>query len=168
MTIDLNLPSQVLNAQTEAMKEENVKEEKLHGMDKEFETRPDGTLCIEKRSWLLCFGGTRDLIMNESHKTKYFIHTGSGKMYQDLKKLYWWPNMKAKITSYWEKITMDFVTKLPKTSSGYDTIWVIIDRLIKSVHFLANEGNKFNGETDEALLERSSLKAWSACLNYLR
>ncbi|GKE78497.1 reverse transcriptase domain-containing protein, partial [Tanacetum coccineum] len=50
MTIDLNLPSQILNAQAEAMKEENVKEENLHGMDKEFETRPDGTLCIRNKS----------------------------------------------------------------------------------------------------------------------
>ncbi|GJS43800.1 putative reverse transcriptase domain-containing protein [Tanacetum coccineum] len=87
-------------------------------------------------------------------------------MYQDLKKLYWWPNMKAEIATYvskcltcakvkaeyqkpsgllvqpvipvwkWENITMDFVTKLPKTSTGQDTIWVIIDRLTKSAHFL--------------------------------
>ncbi|GJS64498.1 putative reverse transcriptase domain-containing protein [Tanacetum coccineum] len=82
------------------MKEENVEEENLRGMDKEFETRPDGTLCIDKRSWLPRFRGLRDLIMNESHKSKYFIHRGSDKMYQDLKKLYWWPNMKAEIATY--------------------------------------------------------------------
>ncbi|GKD38170.1 putative reverse transcriptase domain-containing protein [Tanacetum coccineum] len=87
-------------------------------------------------------------------------------MYQDLKKLYWWPNMKAEIATYvskcltcakvkaeyqkpfglliqpeipqwkWENITMDFVTKLPKTANGQDTIWVIVDRLTKSAHFL--------------------------------
>ncbi|GJV43542.1 reverse transcriptase domain-containing protein [Tanacetum coccineum] len=87
-------------------------------------------------------------------------------MYQDLKKLYWWPNMKAIIAEYvgkcltcsrvkadgqkpfglliqpeiptwkWERITMDFVTKLPKTSSGHDTIWVIVDRLTKSAHLI--------------------------------
>nr|GEY25949.1 putative reverse transcriptase domain-containing protein [Tanacetum cinerariifolium] len=66
--------------------------------------------------------------MHESHKSKYPIHLGSDKMYQDLKKLYWWPNMKAEIATYviwkWENITMDFVTKLPKTSTGQDTIWV--------------------------------------------
>ncbi|GKC57696.1 putative reverse transcriptase domain-containing protein, partial [Tanacetum coccineum] len=71
-----------------------------------------------------------------SHKSKYLIHPGSDKMYQDLKKLYWWPNMKAEIATYWENITMDFVTKLPKTASGQDTIWVIVDRLTKSAHFL--------------------------------
>ncbi|GJX96717.1 putative reverse transcriptase domain-containing protein [Tanacetum coccineum] len=87
-------------------------------------------------------------------------------MYQDVKKLYWWPNMKADITTYvskcltcarvkaehqrpsgllvqpeipewkWDNITMDFITKLPRSSQGFDTIWVIIDRLTKSAHFL--------------------------------
>ncbi|GJU42451.1 reverse transcriptase domain-containing protein [Tanacetum coccineum] len=104
--------------------------------------------------------------MHESHKSKYSIHPGSDKMYHDLKKLYWWPNMKAIIAEYvskcltcsrvkaecqkpsgllvqpeipmwkWERITMDFVTKLPKTSTGHDAIWVIVDRLTKSAHFI--------------------------------
>ncbi|GKE04434.1 putative reverse transcriptase domain-containing protein [Tanacetum coccineum] len=89
----------ILNAQAEAIKEENVKEENLRGMNKEFETRPDGTLCIEKRSWLPHFRGFRDLIMHESHKSKYSIHHGSDKMYHDLKRLYWWPNMKEDIAT---------------------------------------------------------------------
>ncbi|GJU73324.1 putative reverse transcriptase domain-containing protein [Tanacetum coccineum] len=88
-----------------------------------------------------CFGGLKDLIMNESPMSKYSIHPRSDKMYHDLKKFYWWPNMKAEIATYipqwkWEKITMDFVMKLPNTSSGHDTIWVIVDRLTKSAHFL--------------------------------
>ncbi|GKC36847.1 putative reverse transcriptase domain-containing protein [Tanacetum coccineum] len=86
MTIHLKLPSQILKAQTEALKEENIKAENLRGMD--------------NRSWLPLFGNLRDLIMHESHKSKYFIHSGSDKMYQDLKKLYWWPNMKAIIAEY--------------------------------------------------------------------
>ncbi|GJV41386.1 putative reverse transcriptase domain-containing protein [Tanacetum coccineum] len=103
--------------------------------------------------------------MHESHKSKYSIHPGSDKIYQDRKKLYWWPNTKADIATYvskcltcakvkaehqrpsgllvqpkipewkWDNITMDFVTKLPKTSQGYDTIWVIVDRLTKSAIF---------------------------------
>ncbi|GKC66234.1 putative reverse transcriptase domain-containing protein [Tanacetum coccineum] len=123
VTIELNLPSQILNAQDEAMKKGNVKEENL-----------------------------------------------CDKMYHDLKKIYWWPNMKPEIATYiskcltcakvkvecqkpfgllvqpkipqwkWEKITMDFVTKLPKTSSGQDTIWVIFDRLTKYAHFLPMKG----------------------------
>ncbi|GJW04285.1 putative reverse transcriptase domain-containing protein [Tanacetum coccineum] len=166
MTIHPNLPSQILKAQTEALKEENIKAENLRGMDKAFEIRPDGTRCIKNRSWLPLFGNLRDLIMHESHKSKYSIHPGSDKMYQDLKKLYWWPNMKAIIAEYvgkcltcsrvkaecqkpsgllvqpeipmwkWERITMDFITKLPKTSNEHDIIWVIVDRLTKSAHFI--------------------------------
>ncbi|GKA52534.1 putative reverse transcriptase domain-containing protein [Tanacetum coccineum] len=86
MTIHPKLPSQILKAQTEALKEENIK--------------ADGTHCIKNRSWLPLFGNLRDLIMHESHKSKYSIHPGSDKMCQDLKKLYWWPNMKAIIAEY--------------------------------------------------------------------
>ncbi|GJZ16246.1 putative reverse transcriptase domain-containing protein [Tanacetum coccineum] len=89
--------------QIKPLREDNILEENLHGMNKEFETRPDGTLFIEKQSWLARLGGSRDLIMNESHKSKYYIHQGSDKMYHDLKKLYWWPNMKAKIATYVSK-----------------------------------------------------------------
>ncbi|GJS36363.1 putative reverse transcriptase domain-containing protein [Tanacetum coccineum] len=166
MTIHPNLPSQILKAQTEALKEENIKAENLRGMDKAFEIRPDGTRCIKNRSWLPLFGNLRDLIMHESHKSKYSIHPGSDKMYQDLKKFYWWPNMKAIIAEYvgkcltcfrvkaecqkqsgllvqpkipmwkWERIRMDFIIKLPKTSNRHDTIWVIVDCLTKFAHFI--------------------------------
>ncbi|GKA12288.1 putative reverse transcriptase domain-containing protein [Tanacetum coccineum] len=117
------------------LREENIKAENLRGMDKAFEIHPDGTRC-------------------------------SDKMYQDLKKLYWWPNIKAIIAEYvgkyltcsrvkaecqkpsgllvqpeipmwkWERITMDVITKLPKSLNGHDTIWVIVDRLTKSTHFI--------------------------------
>ncbi|GJY92609.1 putative reverse transcriptase domain-containing protein [Tanacetum coccineum] len=100
MTLYPKLPSQILEAQIEAIKEENIKAENLRGMDKAFEVRPDGTRCIKNRSWLPLFGNLRDLIMHESHKSKYSIHPGSDKMYQDLKKLYWWPNIKAIIAEY--------------------------------------------------------------------
>ncbi|GJW18864.1 putative reverse transcriptase domain-containing protein [Tanacetum coccineum] len=167
MTVHTNLPEKILNAQTDAMEEENVKAENLGRRIKPIlETRSDGIQCFEGRIWLPLFGGLRDLIMHESHKSKYSIHPGSDKMYQDLKKLYWWPNMKAEIATYvskcltcakvkaehqkpsgllqqpeipewkWEKITMDFVSGLPRTPSGYDSIWVIVDRLTKFAHFL--------------------------------
>nr|GEX34768.1 putative reverse transcriptase domain-containing protein [Tanacetum cinerariifolium] len=100
MTIHSKLPSQILEAQTKALKEENVQAENLQGMEKAFEIRTDGTHCIKNRSWLPLFGNLRNLIMHESYKSKYSIHSGSDKMYQDLKKLYWWPNMKAIIVEY--------------------------------------------------------------------
>nr|GEZ51556.1 putative reverse transcriptase domain-containing protein [Tanacetum cinerariifolium] len=177
MTIVLDLPRQILNAQTKARKPENIKKEDVGGMlvknsrdpakvrTEKLEPRTDGTLCLNGRSWLPCYGDLRTVIMHESHKSKYYIHPGSDKMYQDMKKLYWWPNMKADIATYvskcltcvkvkaehqkpsglvvqpkipewkWENITMDFVTKLSKSSQGYDTIWVIVDRLTKSAIF---------------------------------
>ncbi|GJY49732.1 putative reverse transcriptase domain-containing protein, partial [Tanacetum coccineum] len=112
MTIGLDLPKQILNAQIEARKPENIKNEDVGGMlvenskDPEkfrmekLEPRADGTLCFNGRSWLPCYGGLRTVIMHESHKSKYSIHLGSDKMYQDLKKLYRWPNMKANIATY--------------------------------------------------------------------
>ncbi|GJS38917.1 putative reverse transcriptase domain-containing protein [Tanacetum coccineum] len=99
----LNLPVQILNAQVEARKEENYGIEDLGGMIKNLEPRVDGTLCLRNRSWIPCFGDLRTLIMHESHKSKYSIHHGSEKMYQDLKKLYLWPNIKAEIASYVSK-----------------------------------------------------------------
>ncbi|GJY29108.1 putative reverse transcriptase domain-containing protein [Tanacetum coccineum] len=131
---------------------ENSKDlEKLR--TEKLEPRADGTLCLNGKSWLPCYGDLRTMIMHESHKSKYSIHSGSEKIYQDMKKLYWWPNMKANIATYvskcltcaevkaehqrpsgllvqpdipqwkWDNITMDFVPKLPKSSQGYDTIW---------------------------------------------
>ncbi|GJR19763.1 putative reverse transcriptase domain-containing protein [Tanacetum coccineum] len=78
----------------------NVKEENLNGIDKKFETRADGTHCIEKRSWVPHFGGLKELIMNMLHESDYSIHPASDKMHHDLKKLYWWPNMKTEIATY--------------------------------------------------------------------
>ncbi|GJV34267.1 putative reverse transcriptase domain-containing protein [Tanacetum coccineum] len=166
MTIGLDLPSRILKAQKEAVKTKNIKAEDIGGMLKKLEARADGTLCLDNRSWLPCYGDTRSLITHESHKSKYSIHPGSDKMYHDMKMLYSWPNMKADIATYvgkcltcvkvkaehlkpsgllvqpnlpewkWEKIIMDFITKLPKTATGFDTIWVIVDHLTKSAHFL--------------------------------
>ncbi|GKC66800.1 putative reverse transcriptase domain-containing protein [Tanacetum coccineum] len=100
MTIGLNLPTRILNALVEARKEEIYGTEDLHGMIKNLEPRADGTLCLKNRIWIPLFGDLRALITHESHKSKYSIYPGSDKMYQDLKKLYWWPNMKAEIASH--------------------------------------------------------------------
>ncbi|GJS23539.1 putative reverse transcriptase domain-containing protein [Tanacetum coccineum] len=79
-----------------------------------LEPRADGTLCLNNRSWVPCF---------EHQKP-------SGLLVQ------------PEIPEWkWEKITMDFVTKLPKMENGYDTIWVIVDRLTKSTHFLPTREN---------------------------
>nr|GFA20751.1 putative reverse transcriptase domain-containing protein [Tanacetum cinerariifolium] len=106
MTIGLDLPRQILDAQTEARKPENIKKEDVGGMlvenskdpkkvrKKKLEPRTDGTLCLNGISWLPCYGNLRT-----------------------------------------DNITKDFITKLPKSSQGYDTIWVFVDRLTKSAIF---------------------------------
>ncbi|GJW48453.1 putative reverse transcriptase domain-containing protein [Tanacetum coccineum] len=105
MTIGLDLPKRILEAQIEAQKPENLVNEDVGGtirrdIPKErLEPRADGTLCLHGRSWLPCYGDLRSVIMHESHKSKYSIHPGSEKMYQDMKKLYWWPYMKADIAT---------------------------------------------------------------------
>ncbi|GJY16244.1 putative reverse transcriptase domain-containing protein [Tanacetum coccineum] len=158
MTIGWDLPKRILEAQIEALKPENFENEDVGGMirkdipKEKLEPRADGVLCLNGRSWLPCYGDLRSVIMHESYKSIYSIHLGSDKMYQDMKKLYWWPNMKADIATYvskcltcervkaehqrtsgllvqpaipewkWDNITMDFITKLPKSSHGFDTI----------------------------------------------
>nr|GEY80547.1 putative reverse transcriptase domain-containing protein [Tanacetum cinerariifolium] len=75
----------------------------LHGMISKLEPCTDRTLCLNNQSWIPCFRELRALAMHESHKSKYSIHLGPDKMYQNLKKLYWWPNRKAKIATYVSK-----------------------------------------------------------------
>ncbi|GKC48469.1 putative reverse transcriptase domain-containing protein [Tanacetum coccineum] len=110
MNIGLDLSQKtIIEAQIEAQKPENLVNEDVGDMIRKdipkerLEPRADGTLCLHGRSWLPCYGDLRSVIMHESHKSKYSIHPGSEKMYQDVKKLYWWPNMKADIAAYVSK-----------------------------------------------------------------
>ncbi|GJS12451.1 reverse transcriptase domain-containing protein [Tanacetum coccineum] len=167
MTIQYSLKEKLLTAQNEAIKEENVLAEMLRGLDQQMEKRRDRGLYYMDRIWVPLIGDIRTMIMDEAHATRYSIHPGAGKMYYDLRDMYWWPGMKKDIATYvskcltcskvkaehqrpsgllqqpeipewkWDKITMDFITELPRSRSGYDTIWVIVDRLTKSAHFLA-------------------------------
>ncbi|GJU61571.1 putative reverse transcriptase domain-containing protein [Tanacetum coccineum] len=166
MTIQSGLKAKILEAQGEASKDLKAPAEWLRGLESHFEKRDDGEIYFFDRIWIPSVGGIRKLIMDEAHTSRYSVHPGADKMYYDLRDLYWWPGMKRDIAEYvskcltcskikaehqkpsgllhqpeipewkWEKITMDLVTKLPKSSSGYDAIWVIVDRLTKSAHFL--------------------------------
>ncbi|GJS18014.1 putative reverse transcriptase domain-containing protein [Tanacetum coccineum] len=162
----------ILEAQTEARKPENLKSEDVGGMlienskdpeksrKEKLEPRTDGTLCLNNQSQFLCYGDLRTLIMHESHKSKYYVHPSSDKMYQcmsltslniatyvskcltclKVKAEHQKPSgllVQPEIPQWkWDNITMDFVTKLPRMQSGNDTIWVSVDRLTKSAHFL--------------------------------
>nr|GEV03896.1 putative reverse transcriptase domain-containing protein [Tanacetum cinerariifolium] len=87
-------------------------------------------------------GEVRTLIMNEAHKSKYYVHLGADKMYYDLRDRAEHQRSSGLLQQLeipiwkWEGIAIDFMTKLPRTSSGHDTIWVIVDRLTKYAHFL--------------------------------
>ena len=108
----------------------------------------------------------KKMILEESHRSSLSIHPGATKMYHDLKKLFWWSGLKRDVAQFvysclicqkskiehqkptgmmvpldvpewkWDSISMDFVTRLPNTPRGNDAIWVIVDRLTKSAHFL--------------------------------
>ncbi|GJX38887.1 reverse transcriptase domain-containing protein [Tanacetum coccineum] len=166
ITIHSGLKTKILEAQGEASKDLKAPAEWLRGLETHFEQRNDGGIYFFDRIWIPSVGSVRKLIMDEAHTSRYSIHPGADKMYYDLRDLYWWPGMKRDVAEYvsrcltcskikaehqkpsgllqqpeipewkWEKITMDLVTKLPRSSSGYDAIWVIVDRLTKSAHFL--------------------------------
>nr|GEU28607.1 putative reverse transcriptase domain-containing protein [Tanacetum cinerariifolium] len=99
---EVRKPKNIMNEDVGGMLIENSKDlEKLR--TKKLKPRADGTLCLNGRSWLPCYGDLRTMVMHESHKSKYSIHPGSDKMYQDMKKLYLWPNMKVNIATYVSK-----------------------------------------------------------------
>ncbi|GJT28351.1 reverse transcriptase domain-containing protein [Tanacetum coccineum] len=167
MTIQSGMKVLILAAQKEAFEQENFPSERLNGLEQQMEKRDDGSLYFMDRIWVPLVGDVRITIMDEAHKSKYSVHPGADKMYYDLRDMYWWPGIKRYIAIYvskcltcskvkaehqrpsgllqqpeipewkWDKITMDFITKLPRSKNGHDTIWVIVDRLTKSAHFLA-------------------------------
>ncbi|KAJ0627094.1 putative nucleotidyltransferase, Ribonuclease H [Helianthus annuus] len=161
-----NLNERLLAAQKEVVLEANYPNEKLGMTADQLSCDKNGILRLNGRIRVPIYGGLRDVILQEAHSSKYSVHPGSDKMYQDLKANYWWIGLKKSIATYvakcltcaqvkaehqkpsgllqqpelptwkWEIVTMDFITKLPKTKRGNGTIWVIVDRLTKSAHFL--------------------------------
>ena len=126
----------------------------------------DGLIKLRDRICMPRDKELREELLSEAHQSKLTIHLGSTKMYHNLRKLYWWHGMKKEIACFvskcltcqlvkaehqrpggplqplripewkWEDIAMDFVTGLPKTNGQHDAIWVVVDRLTKSAHFL--------------------------------
>ncbi|KAI3682071.1 hypothetical protein L2E82_50219 [Cichorium intybus] len=145
----------------------SIKREKIENELPKMELDSRGLLTRHGRVWVPFTGGNRKTLMEEAHKSKFSIHPGATKMYLDLREGYWWHGMKNDVARFveecmtcrkvkaehqkphgklqpleipewkWEHLTMDFITKLPRTARGADTIWVIVDRLTKSAHFLA-------------------------------
>ena len=140
----------------------NMEEGRAEG----FRVDEQGTIWFGNRVCVPKDPEIRKLIFQEAHDSPYSIHPGNTKMYMDLKESFWWSNMKREIAEYialcdvcsrvkaehqkpagllqplpvpewkWDQIGMDFITGLPKTRSGYDSIWVVVDRLSKVAHFI--------------------------------
>ncbi|GJR60661.1 putative reverse transcriptase domain-containing protein [Tanacetum coccineum] len=132
-----------------------------------MERKEDESLYFMDHIWVPLVGGERTIIMDKAHKTRYSVYPRADKMYHDLRDMYLWSGIKRNIAMYdskcltclkvkaehqrpsgllqqleipewkWDNITIDFITKLPRMKSGNDTIWVVVDRLTKSAHFLA-------------------------------
>ncbi|GJU22533.1 putative reverse transcriptase domain-containing protein [Tanacetum coccineum] len=154
MTIQSGVKRMILAAQSEAFKEENPPAKRLHGLDQQMERKEDESLYFMDRIWIPLVGGVRTIIMDEDHKTKYYVHPGADKMYHDLRDMYWWTGMKRDIATYvskcltcskvkaehqrpsgllqqpeipewkWDNITMDFITKLPRTMEKLARLYI--------------------------------------------
>ncbi|GJZ42098.1 putative reverse transcriptase domain-containing protein [Tanacetum coccineum] len=134
MTLQSSIKDRILAAQKEAVDESAGLQK---GLDEMIEQRSDVTLYYLDRIWVPLKGDVRTLIIDEAHKSKYSVHPGADKMYYDLRDRPFGLRQQLEIPKWkWERIAMDFVTKLPRTSCGHDTIWVIMDRLTKSAYFL--------------------------------
>nr|GEV99551.1 retrotransposon protein, putative, Ty3-gypsy subclass [Tanacetum cinerariifolium] len=138
---------------------ENILAERLHGLDQHMERKEDESFYFMDRIWVPLVGDVRRVVLNKAHKSRYYVHPRADKMYHDLRDIYWWPGMKRDIAIYvskcltcakvkaehqrpsgllqqhkipewmWDKITMDLITKLPRSRNGHDAIWTLEDML---------------------------------------
>ncbi|KAL0537392.1 hypothetical protein IC582_026370 [Cucumis melo] len=136
------------------------------GQAVEFSLSSDGGLLFEGRLCVPSDSAIKTELLSEAHSSPFSMHPGSTKMYQDLKRVYWWRNMKREVAEFvsrclvcqqvkaprqkpagllqplsipewkWENVSMDFITGLPRTLRGFTVIWVVVDRLTKSAHFV--------------------------------
>jgi hypothetical protein len=166
LVVQPTLMDRIRQAQKGDKEIEKIKENMRKDKAKSFSEDEQGTIWFERRICVPDDPDIRRLIFREAHETPYSIHPGNTKMYIDLKERFWWSNMKGDIAEYiakcdvcsrvkaehqkpagllqplkvpdwkWDQIGMDFITGLPRTKSGYDSIWVIVDRLTKVAHFI--------------------------------
>ena len=164
--IRLVLKDRIRELQTQDQTVIKLKREAESGQLKGFSVLADGTLMMGHRLCVPDVGELKKEIMEEAYSSAYAMHPGSTKMYHTLREHYWWRGMKKDVAEFvyrclicqqvkvehqrpagllqslpisqwkWEKITMDFLVGLPRCQSGYDEIWVLVDRMTKSAHFL--------------------------------
>ncbi|KAK1682060.1 hypothetical protein QYE76_042908 [Lolium multiflorum] len=160
------LVSQIKEAQKGNASIDGIKNQIAAGKAPGFTVDEEGVLWYNGRLCVPSDSELKQVILKEAHDTLYSIHPGGTKMYQDLKEQFWWHGMKREIGSYiakcdicqrvkaehqrpagllqplqipewkWDSVGMDFITGLPKSSKGNDSIWVVVDRLTKVAHFI--------------------------------
>ncbi|XP_072962655.1 uncharacterized protein [Typha angustifolia] len=165
-TVKLTLIDRISASQKTDIKAMQIVKQVQNSSKPDFSIDSTGILQFRGRLYAPNCEGLRNEILNEAHASAYAMHRGGTKMYHELKKKFWWEGMKRNIGEFvakcltcqqvkiehqrpagtlqplqipewkWEHINMDFVTGLPKTQKGKNAIWVIIDRLTKSAHFL--------------------------------
>ncbi|GJV56706.1 putative nucleotidyltransferase, ribonuclease H [Tanacetum coccineum] len=166
MRIESNLMLQVKEAQRDDGELWAIVQNVEDGKHTEFSVDDDGVVWFEDRLCVPNDQALREKVMTEAHSSPFTIHPGSTKMYRDLKQYFWWNGMKQDVATFvskcmtcqqvkiehqrasgllqpleipmwkWDEISMDFVTGLPTTQKRHDAIWVVVDRLTKSAHFL--------------------------------
>jgi hypothetical protein len=164
--LEPTLELEIKEAQKNDEKINEIRQLILEGRDKDFREDAEGVVWFKDRLCVPNVQSIRELIVKEAHETANSIHPGSEKMYQDLKKKFWWYGMKRGIRKHvaicdscekikaehqkpagllqplripqwkWDEIGMDFIVGLPRARAGYDSIWVVVDRLTKSAHFI--------------------------------
>jgi hypothetical protein len=164
--LEPTLEQDIRKGQKDDEKINEIRQLIIDGKGKDFCEDAEGVVWFKDRFCVPDIKSTRELILKEAHETTYSIHPSSEKMYQDLKKRFWWYGMKREIAEYvvvcdicqrikaehkrpagllqplqipqwkWDEIGMDFIVGLPRTRTGYDSIWVVLDRLTKAAHFI--------------------------------
>jgi hypothetical protein len=166
MEVESTLEEEIHKGQESDEKIKEIKTQSSLGKALDFTEDDQGTVWFKKRICVPEIEHLRQLILREAHDSAYSIHPRSTKMYQDLKEKYWWYGLKRDVATHvalcdvcqrvkaehqrpagllqplkvpewkWEEIDMDFIVGLPHTRDGYDSIWVIVDRLTKVAHFI--------------------------------
>jgi hypothetical protein len=164
--LEPTLEHEIRKGQIGDAKIQEIKDLITEGRGPEFTEDEQGTIWFKNRICVPDIDSLRETILKEAHDLIYSIHPGSTKMYQDLKQKYWWYGLKRDVAAHvamcdvcqrvkaehqrpagllhplkipewkWEEIDMDFITGVPRTPKGYDSIWVIVDRLTKVAHFI--------------------------------
>jgi hypothetical protein len=164
--VEPTLEQEIRKGQAGDARLQEIKDLITEGRCPEFIEDEQGTIWIKDKVCVRDIESLRETILKEAHDSNYSIHPGSTKMYQDLKRKYWWYGLKRDVAAHvamcdvcqrvkaehqrpagllhplkipewkWEEIGMNFITGLPRTSKGYDAIWVIVDRLTKVAYFI--------------------------------